>query len=137
MSHITKIDVEITDREALIEAAVSIGLEYREKNHYRYYFEDSEQNKCEFALGVPGSDRAYEIGVIRKGDKYILGFDTHANGHGLINLTANVVNGKSFGPVSKLVQQYARNVAVRQLRSKGYRVQETTNEKGELVLVAV
>lgn len=138
MSHITTIDVELMDEAVLVQAAENLGLERRDVQHYReYYSANSSRNKCDFALGVKGHPEAYEIGVTRKDGRLVLAFDTYGGGGGLLHRTQNVVDGKLNGPMSKLVQEYSKLIAIRELRRKGYMVRESKNSNGEVVLMAV
>jgi hypothetical protein len=89
MSHITEMDLVIEDEGCLRAAALEIGLEVREKKTYRWfgrYVGDStlpegidvgQLGTCEFALGIPGDDKAYEVGVVKRrdGQGYTLLYD--------------------------------------------------------------
>jgi len=128
MSHVTKMTFQVLNPTALKKAALSIGMEVRNQTTYRTY--GGAINKgCEFALGVPGSTTAYEIGVVKEGDEYALKTDFYAGGKGLAAVTGQ--------QGCKLKQAYSKIVTLKKLQKlkmKGYKFVERVNEKGELVL---
>lgn len=144
MSHVATVDLEIRDLGALGEAAKRCGLELkRGQTSYRWYgrsvgdyaipegFTADELGKCEHALCVPGNDRAYEIGVVKRRDGrpgYVLQWDFYAGGYGLQDLAGENCN--------KLRQAYALTVARKQLMRQGYQVSEQRQADGSVVLRA-
>jgi len=141
VSHVATIDLEIKDLDCLIMAASDCGLEQRHQSTYKWYghhvgdypmpegFTADELGKCDFALGVKGNTKAYEIGCVKRGGKWTLLWDFWNGGYGLQD---------KVGPgCCKLKQHYAKHVALKKckkLTSQGYKLKEKTNEKGEIVL---
>ena len=75
MSHVSTIELEINDLEALKKACVSLGFEFREnQKEYAWYgrhmgdypipegMTKEDLGKCQHAIRVPGAK--YEVGVI-------------------------------------------------------------------------
>jgi hypothetical protein len=100
MSHVAMVSIEIKDLDALKVAAEECGLEFRENQKtYKWYgkwmndysgddaaykagLDPKDYGKCAHAIGVPNNNRAYEIGVIDKGEgKYGLVWDFWQGGH--------------------------------------------------------
>ena len=73
MSHITKLELEIEDLDALEEACTEdLGVELvRNQTKYKHY-QRSQQGECEHAIRVKDNEKAFEIGVVRRGEKYEL-----------------------------------------------------------------
>lgn len=143
MSHVCTIDLEVKDLDALAEAAKRLGLELvRGQTSYRWYgqhvgdyplpqgFEKDDMGHCEHALRIPGSDTAYEVGVVRRRDGrpgYTLLWDFYAGGEGL---------QAKIGPGAKLLKrEYAAVVAVRQAQRSGFRVNEVRQQDGSIRLL--
>jgi hypothetical protein len=143
MSHVAKIELEIKDLDALAKAAASLGLELvRGQKNYRWYgrhvgdyplpqgFTREDLGSCEHAIRVPGSDRAYEIGVVQRRDGkagYTLLWDFWQGGYGL--------QAKVGSDGQKLRQAYTTEAAVANYTRKGFRVQRTTKE-GRVIITA-
>ena len=73
MSHLAKIELEVTDLESLSKACNKLGLNLiRGKTSFKWY---NGNGDCNHAIEVPGA--SYEIGLVIKGqDKgYILQTD--------------------------------------------------------------
>ncbi len=126
MSHVSAIELEIKDLDALKAACERLGLKWLEgKTTYRWYgqwvgdyplpegFKVEDLGKCSHAISVPGA--AYEIGVVNRNGKTTLLWDFWSSG-GL-----EKVLGKGGG---KLKQAYAVEAAKRAAKKAGYRVQE-------------
>lgn len=142
MSHVTTVEIEVRDLDALAEAAKRCGLELvREQRKYRWYgrsvgdtplphgFSVEDLGQCEHAITVPGSAHAYEIGVVRRRDGrpgWALLVDEWAGGFGLVDRA-----GKQCW---RLKQEYAAVVAAKTLRSQGYQVSEIRTSRGEVVV---
>lgn len=80
MSHVTTVDVQIEDLDALAEACKNLGLELvRDQETYRWYgthvgdyplpagFTVADLGRCSHAIRVPGVE-AYEVGVVARRD---------------------------------------------------------------------
>lgn len=153
MSHISTVDLVIEDLDALAEAAGKLGLVlHRGATSYKWFgrfvgdYNDpqvqelgipvSEYGKCQHKLSVVGNEHAYEIGLAKnpKGRGYVLLFDHWGGGSGLMEKVSTV--GSRGTDCNRLKQEYATEVARRQLRRQGYRVREI-REKGNVRLEAV
>lgn len=139
MSHVAKIKVEIKDLHALRAAAESLGLRFNlHQKTYKWYgssvgdyplpegFTAADLGKCNHAISIPGNSTAYEIGVVERNGKFTLLWDFWQGGYGLVERV-----GKDG---QKLIQAYARQVAIKQARAQGMTVTETTREDGTIVL---
>ena len=126
MSHVSAIELEIKDMDALKAACERLGLNFLEgKTTYRWFgtwmgdyplpegFTREDLGKCSHAISVPGA--AYEIGVVTRNGKTTLLWDFWSSG-GLER-----VLGRGGG---KLKQAYAVEAATRAAKKGGYRVQE-------------
>jgi len=145
MSHITTINVEIRDLEAVKEICKELGLEFREgQRSYRWYgvsvgdypiptgFTKSDLGRCDHAIGIKGNSKSYEIGLVKRGDAYIPLFDFWQGGFGL---------EERIGPgAKKFTEAYTRAVSVKTARtfakSKGFSYTEKVDrETQETILV--
>ena len=124
MSHIAKIELEINDLEALKEACRNLGFEFKENQKtYAWYgtwvgrFEmpegitEEQLGKCDHAIAIP--DCTYEVGIVQRGNKYLLLWDSWRTG-GLVKRL-----GKNAGI---LKQGYTVARIEREAKRKGYRV---------------
>ena len=153
MSHVAVVDTVITDLEALKKAVKSLGLEWREgQKTYRWFgtwVKDYNSNDAAYkngvdpktygkdslhAIGIPGNDTSYEIGVIQNRDSdgnikdgFRLVWDFWSGGHGLTAFVGN----KDCG---KLVAEYNKESLKAEASVNGYSVNEYTNEQGQIVL---
>jgi hypothetical protein len=139
MSHVAKIELEITDLDALKAACQRLGLEFRcGQVVYAWYGEymadyplpegltAKDLGKCDHAIRVPGA--SYEIGVLKRNGKYHLLWDFWSEG-GL-----QCILGKNAG---RLRQAYAIERTRREALRKGYRITESKTQNGlRLVLTA-
>lgn len=149
MSHVTSIDINITDLTALRATFEELGGQWREgQPTYKWYgsvmgdyplppgFTAADLGKCEHAIHLPGCE--YEIGVVRKkdGDGYTLLFDfwgyTRAGGHRVGGEMLQEQFGKGL---CKVKQFYGVNKATMIARAKGYSVQRKKQPSGAIKLV--
>jgi len=140
MSHVVEMDVKVLDKELLIKAAVKCGLEVVERSSYKWFgthvgdypipegFTKEDLGKCDFALSIPGNDKAYEIGVVKRNGEYKLLWDFWQGGYGLQKQIGD--NGDN------LAQAYSNEVTKDELYSQGYQVSEETLEDGTIQLTA-
>jgi len=134
MSHVTTIDLKISDLNALAKACERLGLELKlgQKNFkwYGQYMGDYRENigvrpadygKCDHAIAVKNAAKnTYEIGVIREGDSFKLAWDFWHGGHGLVEKISYA--GATGKDANKLRDWYAAEVAARQMRKQGFSV---------------
>lgn len=143
MSHISTIELEVRDLEALKRAAQALGLEFvAGQRTYRWYgrhigdyplpqgFTKEDLGKCDHAIRIPGNDRAYEIGVVRRRDGrpgYVLLWDFWSGGFGLQEKVGENAN--------RLKQAYACEAAKAAALRAGHRfVAQATRADGSVVL---
>jgi hypothetical protein len=139
MSHISKIELEITDLETLRQACERLDMQFIENQQtYKWYgtwIGDSELpegisihdlGKCEHAIRVPGAQ--YEIGIVQRDRKYILLWDFWHQG----GLEQKL--GKNAG---RLKQAYAVERVRKEARLKGHRICEQKTDKGIRLLLRV
>jgi hypothetical protein len=89
-----------------------------------------ELGQCEHAIRIPGQPSAYEIGVVARRDGkpgYALLWDFWHGGFGL--------EEKAGQDCKKLRQSYAVQVAAKQARKQGYRVQQSVGQDGKVRLI--
>jgi hypothetical protein len=135
MSHVSCINVDVKDLDALNEVAKELGLELvRNQSNYKWYgtfvndyhgndaaykhgLKPEMYGKCEHALRIPGDSAAYEIGVVKTKNGYKLVWDFYGTQGGKLR--------KRIGEKGeKLLQGYAKEVAVKALAKKGFKVQK-------------
>lgn len=132
MSHVAKIELEINDLDTLKAVCERLCIEFvPDQKHYRWYgehvgdyalpegFTVDDLGRCDHAIRVPGA--SYEVGVVRRGGKYVLLWDFYSTG----GLERKL--GKGAG---QLKQAYAVERVRREARLKGYQVREQRNEHG-------
>jgi len=132
VSHISKIELEIRDLQSLKDACKRLGFYFMEnQKQYIWYGKwignqplpdgMSEENlgKCDDAIHVPAA--AFEIGVVRRGNGYVLLWDSWIGG-GLQKYI-----GKDAGI---LKQAYAIESVKRESIRKGYRITEKRMKQG-------
>ncbi len=122
LSHVTKLDIEIKDLDALESAAKKIGLVLRRgQSTYKWFgrsvgdyplpagMKESDLGKCTHALSVPNNSYAYEIGVREQSDgTFQLVWDFWSGGHGL-----QAIAGENCKNLSEAyVIEAARNAAM-------------------------
>jgi hypothetical protein len=133
MSHVSKIELEIKDLSILIKACNALNIVFaRGQKTYKWYgrmvnpdqyplpdgLTQDDLGKCDHALIVP--DAEYQIGVVHRGNKYLLLCDFWDSG-----LQAKI--GKNGG---KLKQAYAVVQVKVEARKRNFRVQEQSIENG-------
>jgi hypothetical protein len=139
MSHIAKIELEITDLATLKLACERLGLEFMEKQTtYSWYgtligdtplpegITTSDLGKCDHAIRVPGAQ--YEIGIVKRDRKYILLWDFWHQG----GLEQKL--GKNAG---RLKQAYTIERVRKEGRLKGHRICEQKTDKGIRLVLRV
>lgn len=143
MSHVTTMELEIKDLEALKDACKMLGLEFVVgQKTFKWYgvhvgdyplptgFTKEDMGKCIHAIRIPGNPSSYEIGVAERRDGqtgYVLLWDFWAGGFGLQEKV-----GKEGGLMK---QAYAIARAKREALKMGYRTQVQKNQKnGNLLL---
>lgn len=116
MSHTTTIDLAIKDEACFIEACKDLGYPVTQNTSVKLFQQGSNFENVT-SVNVPGW--RYPV-VVDNGQVH---FDNY--------------NGKwgSIEGLNKLKQRYARNVAVKEARKKGYRVREKQEENGRIKLV--
>ncbi|MBF0232833.1 MAG: DUF1257 domain-containing protein [Desulfamplus sp.] len=120
MSHIAKIELEVTDIESLSRACQRMGLNFVQgKTTFKWYY---GVNQCDHAIIIPGAN--YEIGIIFKDGKYELETDFWDQG-------ITVAIGKNGG---LLKQRYAVERTKAEAIRKGYRVIEKQTENNSIRL---
>ena len=110
MSHISQIELEVTDLESLDRACRHIGLTLN-RNQLTFKWYDGN-GQCDHAIRIPGA--SYEIGLIKKDGKYQLQTDFWDD-------KISEVIGENGG---LLKQRYAVEQTRTQAIRKGYRVIE-------------
>jgi len=131
MSHVSKIELEIQSLEDLKLACKRLGFIFQENHQtYQWYgrsvgdspmpegFNVDDLGKCDHAIQVP--ECAYEIGVVKRGAKYLLLWDSwHAGG-----LEKKI--GKDAGI---LKQSYTIERIKREAKRKKYQVKEIKQDQ--------
>lgn len=130
MSHITEIEVEIKDLNALKAACERLGFTFMEgQTTYAWYGSDEggprpELGRCEHAIVVP--DAAYEVGVKANGRAgYQLLWDPYWKG----GLEERLGKGAGL-----LKQAYSLEAAKEAAISQGYSVCEIPQQNGVITL---
>lgn len=142
MSHVSEISIEIKDLNALEEACKDLGLELaRGQKTYKWFgrsvgdyptpagVKTSDLGKCDHAIRIPGNKTSYEIGVVRSkvdAKAYNLLWDFWAGGYGM--------QEKVGKDATKLIDHYGAQVAKKQLKRQGYRINQTIGQQGQVVL---
>lgn len=145
MSHVCEMELEIRDLESLEKACSRLGLELvKDQKEYKWYgthvgdypvpkgFTKEDLGKCDHAIRVKNNSKAYEVGVVKRkdgGPGYQLIWDFWAGGLGLQEKV-----GQDGG---LLKQNYAAQVAKKQMLREGYRVTEKTDTSGRMLLIFV
>jgi len=145
MSHVALVEIIVKDLDILRKAAEKIGLVFKEgQKTWKWYgkwvgdyhgadaaykngIDPSQYGKCEHAIGVPNSDKAYEIGVVKhpSGEGYTLLWDFWGGGYGLQAVTGDGCH--------KLLQEYTKQMTIQQAESEGFYVEEEViNKNGEI-----
>ena len=139
MSHISKIELVIHSLRDLKEACQKLGFEFIENQKtFKWYgswagdtpipegVKIEDLGKCDHAIKVPGC--TYEVGVIRRGDHYILLWDYYSAG-GL---------EPKIGPNAGILKQaYTVARVKKKARIKGYRIREKKMDQGVRLVLTV
>ncbi len=116
MSHLARIELEVTDLESLSKACRHIGLNLvKDKTNFKWFNGDGD---CHHAIVVPGA--SYEIGLVLKEGKYELQTDFYDKG-------IEAAIGKAGG---LLKQRYAVERTKSEAKRKGYRIIEKQTDNG-------
>lgn len=122
MSHITTIDIEISNLDALDHAAKELGgLLQRNKTTYNWY--GQTPNPCAHAISLPGVH--YEVGVCphpKKSGTYTLNFDPYSSSHSAGRHDGQRVLAAFGSGLTKLRQLYGVHTATLAAKKKGYLV---------------
>lgn len=123
MSHITSIELEVKDLNALKSACRRLGFVYRE-NQRQFEYYKNQKGECLHAIHIEGCQ--YEVGIQRNANEgYQLAWDNYHQG-GLV-----AALGEGAG---KLKQFYGLEKVKIEARKKGYSVTERMKENGQIVL---
>ncbi len=133
MSHITTIDLMITDLDSLAKACERLGLELvRGQKTFRGY----TTGQCEHAMRVISQSQAYEVGLSKRtdGKGYDLKWDGGMSAYGPAKLLYDklgyeaITYGGKAPSMDKLKDWYAAEVAKKQMRRQGFRVTATQQQ---------
>ena len=135
MSHVTNINLQITDLQAVRDMCQANGWTFSEASTYRWYqrhvgdhpipegFTVADMGKCDYKISIPGVD--YDIGLVKSGGQYVPMWDFYDSG------LKNAMGGDK-APV--LVVEYTRAYAKRFARKRGLKLKEkrvdTRQKKG-------
>ena len=131
MSHVSKIELEIQSLEDLKLACKRLGFIFQENQQtYKWYGRSvgdyplpeginvDDLGKCDHAIKVP--ECTYEIGVVKRGTKYILLWDSwHAGG----------LEQKIGSDAGILKQAYTIERIKREAKLKKYQVREIKKDQ--------
>jgi hypothetical protein len=99
MSHITVLNIQVKDVEALLQACQTLGLTFnRDKKSYKWY---NGTLACDHTISV--ANDSYEIGLIDRGTH----FDLAGDFMGQLRYVAGIKG-------VKLVQEYSKVVAIKE-----------------------
>lgn len=141
MSHVTCQTLDLKDLGCLAEACEILGLEIRPKTTYRWFgrsvgdypipegFTAEELGHCEFAIGIKGDTKSYEIGAVKKNNQWRLVYDFWGPGQALAQKL-----GKNL---EALLTQYGVQVVAKagvKLTDMGYRLATKTQSDGSVVM---
>lgn len=147
MSHIALFDkVPITSLTALAQAAEFLGLELLAAKTYEWYgvkvgndpmpegFTIADLGKCEYKLRLKtrpanSSRTPYEIGLVKRGNHYVMLYDYWCGGFGLLEKIST--DGRA---PDKLTQAYTLAQAAEDLSPLGTYETEYVEEDGQLRL---
>jgi hypothetical protein len=137
-SHVVSIKIEVRDLDALEQAAVALGLQFRRgQTSYKWYgrymrdsqlpegITEDQLGHCDHALGIAGDSAAYEIGIVAQADgSYRLLWDSWHGGYGLLD--------KIGENAEKLIARYAVEKARSECENLGWYCEEQPS--GELLI---
>jgi hypothetical protein len=152
MSHVAKINLQITNLDALANACARLGLELvKGQKTYRWYGRSvgayrradavaAPDGKCEHTIRVKGNPNAYEIGLVKRADGkagYELVWDHWQGGYGLCE---KVMYGKYDrrmpANADKLKDWYTAEVTRQKMSRQGFQVQAVQGQ-GKVVVTCV
>ena len=139
MSHIARIDLVITSLPDLQAACSDLGFQFVPGQvTYKWFgrwvgdapipdgVTTEDLGKCDHAIQVPGCD--YEVGVVRRGQDYVLLWDNwHAGG----------LAEKIGANAGVLKQAYSVRRIRSEARRSGYRIRERRMKQGVRMVVTV
>ena len=128
MSHISSIEVKITDLGAFEAACTECGVELR-RNQRTFRNYGGRNSPCEMAVVLPGNERAYELGLVRTADgqSYAIQMDNWQRGLGM--------NDKVGTDACTLRQLYGVHAATAAARKQGMNVARQQLPDGSIRLV--
>jgi hypothetical protein len=139
MSHISKIELEIQSLEDLKLACRRLGFTFVENQKtYKWYgrwvgdsplpegINQDELGKCDHAISIP--ECSYEIGIVKRGSKYILLWDAWHTG----GLEQKI--GKDAGI---LKQAYTIERIKREAKLKHYQIREIRKDQSIRLVLRV
>ena len=132
MSHVVKVGMVVRDLDALAAAAPKLGFELGRDVKTHVYFAGSH-SKCDHVLRpVEGrTKQTYEVGVIRLEDgTFDLRYDPWVS-------QDNRIEALLGEKLDKLRQRYTAEVTIKDFRRQGYRVIESVDANGRVVLEGV
>jgi hypothetical protein len=120
MSHITKIQTnrDITSLDTLERACRLLGTVELVPDAKEHRYWAGQLAPCDHKIRVRNNEEAYEIGVVRSGDKWELNADFFIGGKGL-----EAAVGKNAG---KLLQAYAVVDGIEAFQLHGFALTEQT-----------
>lgn len=128
MSHVTTIDIEVRDLDALSAACDRLRLRLdRDVKTFRNFM--GRQSPCDHTITVIGAEEtAYQIGVVKLQDRpgFTLQWDSWNGGKGLV-----AVVGENC---SRLKQEYAAVITRRELQRQGCQVSERRLANSQIVV---
>jgi hypothetical protein len=117
MSHVAEIDLHITDLDAAAKAAESIGCELlKNKTSFKTY---QRGLTCEHVISVKNNNSAYQAGLQKRTDGkpgYKLVFDNYG-------MAGKMLQDKIGVAGNNFKDHYGAQVAAKELRKQGFRVQ--------------
>lgn len=145
MSHVTTVDIEVRDLDALADACRACGCELvRDQKRYRWYgrhvgdyplpegFTANELGCCDHAIRIAGPDgaRAYEVGVVRRRD----GKDGFQLIYDFWGQHGAAIQKRVGDGCATLRQSYGTALVRRELKRRGYQVSEMRLANGSVQL---
>jgi len=131
MSHITLVDVQVSNLAALEKAGTRVGLKLdMTAKKFRSY----NTMTCDGKLYNPLNKAGFEIGLrLQANETYGMLVDHYMGGNGTTRMVESEPGAHDLG---MLMKYYAEEVAVDELEQQGYMVERLTLDNGELELVA-
>lgn len=128
MSHISSIEVKITDLDAFEAACRECGVELRRQQRTFRNF-GGRQSPCEMAVVLPGNRDAYELGLVKTADGkgYSIQMDNWQQGFGM--------NAKVGNDACTLRQMYGVHAATAAARKQGMTINRQQLPDGSIRLV--